>query len=255
MKKVLKSRLMKRFLSFMLAAVVLSGAMVWAALHNQLQETNANPIPDLKGSATVRPTSTPTATAKQSNTVLPDEAQLNVAFTSQAPKSNWDALHEDACEEASFLTVKHYLEKTSFTKDSIDEEIIDMVHWEESQEYDKSITLNQLNTIVSQKYGYKNGTVVTGISADDIKKEIAAGRPVILGMAGKLLHNPNFKDGGPVYHMLVVTGYNRFGFITNDPGTRLGEDYFYDSATFMNALHDWDASNILNGGRNMLVFR
>ena len=67
--------------------------------------------------------------------------------------------------------------------------------------------------------------------------------------------NPNFKDGGPNYHMLVVTGYDATGFVTNDPGTRLGQNFHYDYAGFDYAIHDWDATNIQNGGRDMLVFK
>jgi hypothetical protein len=98
------------------------------------------------------------------------------------------------------------------------------------------------------------GRVVHDVTINSIKTEIAAGRPVIIPAAGKVLPNPNFKDGGPNYHMLVVKGYDANGFITNDPGTRLGENFRYTYDALINAIHDWDPTNILNGQKAFLVF-
>ena len=58
--------------------------------------------------------------------------------------------------------------------------------------------------------------------------------------AGRELGNPNFKSPGPIYHNLVIRGYTKDGkFITNDPGTRKGEQYIYDQDVVMAAIHDW----------------
>jgi uncharacterized protein YvpB len=87
-----------------------------------------------------------------------------------------------------------------------------------------------------------------------IKDELANGRPVIVGAAGKILPNPNFRNGGPNYHMLVVIGYDKNGFITNDPGTRKGQDFRYSFSDLFNAIHNWESNNILNGLKEYLVF-
>lgn len=187
---------------------------------------------------------------------VPSSASIQVPFTTQAPFSVWDALHEDACEEASLLMIKHFEEKTNFvSKDDAEAEIKSMIEYEESHNFGLSITLKQLNTIASDYLNLKGGVVNTSITIDDIKLELSSGRPVIVGAAGKLLKNPNFKNGGPNYHMLVIKGYDSKGFITNDPGTRLGENYRYDFATLYNAIHDFDEGNIVNGQKAYLVFK
>jgi hypothetical protein len=249
---------MKALGIFIVVAVLFAAGLVRWSLGAQLSAATTQDPFTVKAVEAEMPketTSTPIPTPTVAPKVLPAKAQLDVAFTSQAPLSVWDALHEDACEEASLLTVKYFLHGPLPSKQDVDAEIIDTVNWETSHGYDKSITLAQLNTIANQKFGLTNGHVFTNISLADIKAEVAAGHPVILGMAGKLLANPNFKNGGPNYHMLVVTGYDETGFITDDPGTRLGEKFHYDYAGFDTAIHDWDATNILNGGHNMLVFK
>lgn len=184
------------------------------------------------------------------------EASITMPFTTQAPFAVWDALHEDACEEASLLMVKHFLGGTQFeSKGSADTEIKNMISYEEANGMSPSITLNQLNSVAANYSGMKNGVVKTDMTIDDIMLELSNGRPVIVGAAGKLLKNPNFKDGGPNYHMLVIKGFDANGFITNDPGTRLGENYRYDFATLYNAIHDFDAGNIVNGQKAYLVFK
>jgi hypothetical protein len=63
--------------------------------------------------------------------VLPDEINLDVPFTSQAPHSNWELPYQEACEEASAITVHYYYQSKTFTKDIADQEIKDLVAWEE----------------------------------------------------------------------------------------------------------------------------
>jgi hypothetical protein len=70
-----------------------------------------------------------------------------------------------------------------------------------------------------------------------------------------MLGNPYFSGDGPPYHMLVLTGYKRGKFITNDPGTRRGEGYMYKEDVIMNAIHDWAGSKetIRDGEKAMMV--
>jgi len=183
------------------------------------------------------------------------QASLDVPFLSQAPFGIWDPLHEDACEEASLIMVKHFLEKDgNLTSTSGDAEIRKMIQYEEQNNYGISITLEQLNQIAKNYAGMQTGRVKNNATIEDIKKELAAGRPVIVPAAGKILPNPNFRNGGPNYHMLVIKGYDKNGFITNDPGTRKGEGFRYAFNDLYNAIHDWDANNILNGQKVYLVF-
>ena len=185
--------------------------------------------------------------------VLSKSALIKMPFTTQSPLAIWDAVQEDACEEASIIMVVHYLNKTSIgTKNEAEKEILDLVSYETANNYGPSITLKDLNKIAKSYYSL-TGTVKTGISVDDIKKEISLGNPVIVPAAGKILPNPNFRNGGPNYHMLVVKGYDENGFITNDPGTRLGENFRYTFDALYKAIHDWDQNNIFNGPKTYLI--
>ena len=77
------------------------------------------------------------------------------------------------------------------------------------------------------------------IAVNNDPSKIAISNPIIIPAAGRDLHNPFFSGAGPFYHMLVVIGYSDNGFITNDPGTKQGEQYWYSSDVLLNALHDW----------------
>ena len=186
---------------------------------------------------------------------LPEKVTINMPFTTQAPNANWDALHEEACEEASLIMLKHYKDKTNIgSKDDAEKEIQDLVSFENENGYKVDVTTTELSQIAKDKYSMATGRVVEKATIDGIKREIASGRPVIIPAAGKLLPNPNFRSGGPLYHMLVIKGYDKDGFITNDPGTRKGEGFRYTFDALYNAIHDWDPSNILNGEKRYLVF-
>lgn len=186
---------------------------------------------------------------------VPKSLSLEVPFISQAPYAVWDTFHEDACEEASLIMIEYFKKGTSaITKETVEKEIQDMTKYETSVGLGPSITLAQLNIVALNYYQLSNGKVVENSTVDNIKAEILAGRPVIIPVAGKILPNPNFRNGGPVYHMLVIKGFNETGFITNDPGTRKGNNFWYTYNVLMNAIHDWNPDNILNGRKAYLVF-
>ena len=200
---------------------------------------------------TPKPTPVPTA----STSALPASVHLTVPFTVQAPNANWDAAHEEACEEASLLMVKHFKDGTQFgTPDQADAEIKAVLQYETDNGYGTDVTVQQLQTIAKAHFAMSTGRVETGISIDDIKTELAAGRPVIVPAAGQELPNPNFKAPGPVYHMLVVVGYTDSTFITNDPGTKNGKDFIYSYSGLYNAIHNWNSLNIDAGEKAFLVF-
>ena len=184
---------------------------------------------------------------------LPLKINLEVPFMSQAPLTVWDSLHEDACEEASLLMIKHFIDKTTISSpSSFDSEINKMIDYEESNGYGPSITLQDLAVIAKTEYDLVGEIHTATISS--LRTELAAGRPVIVGAAGKILPNPNFRNGGPNYHMLVIKGYNSTEFTTDDPGTRKGHNFVYTYDDLMNAIHNWNPENILDGKKEYLVF-
>ena len=202
-----------------------------------------------------KPIATPPKNPPSPPQTIPSSGILEVPFTTQAPLVNWDALHEEACEEASLIMLKHYKKSTSIdSPESADQEIINLVNWESNNGFDVDVTLRQLSDIAKKYYSMNSGRIITDVTVDSIKKEISAGHPVIVPAAGKILPNPNFRNGGPNYHMLVIIGYDPEDFITNDPGTRNGKNFRYKHSDLINAIHDWDSSNILEGQKVMLVF-
>ena len=191
-------------------------------------------------------TASPQATAK---------VYIDVPFLVQAPSANWDSLHEEACEEASLIMVKHYLDKTAFEGNG-DPEILKLVNYESQQNYLPDTTIAEVAKIAQSYYQLNSARVETEVTIDKIKQELAAGKPVIIPAAGQELGNPYFTPPGPPYHMLVIKGYDDQGFITNDPGTRQGKDFRYSYSTLYNAIHDWtgDKATIQTGQKSYLVF-
>lgn len=198
----------------------------------------------------VSPTSTPTPI----NSALPEKVFLDVTFLVQAPKANWDPPHEEACEEAALVMVKYYLDQQALVEDDGDREMLKMADWEAANGYGLSVTLEELRQIAQKYYGISNGKVKTDISVEDIKRELAAGRPVIVPLAGRQLRNPYFTPPGPIYHMLVIKGYDSDGFITNENGIRQGKDYRYSFDTLYQAIHDYNPEDINKGAKAYLVF-
>ena len=179
---------------------------------------------------------------------------LAVPFTPQAPYAVWDETHQEACEEASMLMVAEYYDgnrQPRFDKNYANEKILELVAWEEEHGYPIDVTAAQVVSILKERYGLI--ARVEPYSAAAVRSAIQAQQPVILPAAGKLLGNPNFRNGGPLYHMLVVKGYEGDEFITNDPGTRKGESYRYQGSVIAGAVHDWNGGDVTNGVQIMVV--
>ncbi|MEK7130214.1 MAG: C39 family peptidase [Patescibacteria group bacterium] len=185
---------------------------------------------------------------------LPAEINLKVPFTAQAPHANWELPYGEACEEASALMVHYFYQKKTFTKEMADSEIKKLVDFQTKKYgFYKDSTADETARFIKDYLKYKKVRVLQA-TIGAIKQELAAGRPVIVPAAGRLLGNPNFRRPGPLYHMLVVKGYTKDGkFITNDPGTRKGANYVYDQKVLMNAIHDWNGGDVNNGKKLIIV--
>lgn len=208
-------------------------------------------------SVTVSPSSSVTITPSPSlSTSVEEKTVLNVPFLVQAPFGNWDARHEDACEEASLIMVEHFRAGTPLTSDaSADNEIKAMIAYEGAHGYGLSITVEQLGGLATIYYGDRMTNFRTETFTEEkVEAEINAGKPVIIPAAGQVLDNPYFSNGGPLYHMLVIKGYDATGYITNDPGTKRGDGSHYTYDNLYDAVHDWNNGDILNGQKVYLVF-
>lgn len=186
--------------------------------------------------------------------VLPEEFNLVVPFTTQSPDASWTEQDNESCEEAAILTVHYYWQKKTFTKQIAKDELQKIVDFEMDYfGFYKDTDVVQTAELVKEMWGYERVEVVWDSTFEDIKQQVFAGRPVILPTAGRELHNPNFKTPGPIYHMVVVRGWTKDMIITNDPGTRKGENYTYSPDVLMNAVHDWNGGDIYNGQKVMIV--
>ena len=174
----------------------------------------------------------------ESGNQLPKKVTLSVPFTVQAPYANWDDPYQEACEEAALLIVHSYLAGNELSSENANKQLLSLFEWEQQQSYPEDITLAELAEIAETYYGYQT-TIIDDPSIMDIEMQIAEGNPVIIPAAGRMLGNPYFSGEGPWYHMLVITGYDSNRFITNDPGTRRGEEYKYKKNVIMEAIHDW----------------
>lgn len=188
---------------------------------------------------------------------LPEEINLAVPFTPQAPHANWELPYKEACEEASLLMVARYKNDAPIrSREDADEEIRALVAFQNGLFGDyKDTTAEQTAEIAREYYGFKNTEVVYDFTVEDVKREVAVGNPVIIPAAGKILPNPYFRTPGPLYHMLVIRGYTKDRFITNDPGTKRGEEFTYTFDELLNAAHDWNGGDVANGQRAMIVVR
>lgn len=226
---------------------------------------------DTKNSSQNNPKIT-TPDIKTTIMALPDKVNLHVPFLSQAPLLNWDDLHNDACEEASLISVVRYLkgEKTISPQEG-EKEIEDLVQWQMTNfgnHYDLPIA--KVAEMVEKYYQmpttiYRNEEV----NLPKIQELLAENQPIILPLAGRQINNPYYRSPGPIYHMLVIRGYDQAKeqFITNDPGTKRGEEFKYSFARIMDNIYDmpaWQQNKssleanpdlIFSGSKAMLIIK
>lgn len=197
----------------------------------------------------------PTTEESSPEPTIPSSENLAVPFTSQAPFANWDAVHEDTCEEASVLMVMEYFDGQSanIAPQDAEDALLAIVSAETQAGYGTSLTASELGAFVEMYAPTLHATVIDDPSIDEIKAYVARGIPVIVPAAGRELGNPFFSGEGPLYHYFVIRGFDGTDFITNDPGTRHGENYVYAQSVIMSAMGDWNDGDPANGAARILV--
>ncbi|HEY1074319.1 MAG TPA: C39 family peptidase, partial [Patescibacteria group bacterium] len=205
--------------------------------------------PDDISSSSV-PTTVVTAPSPSLTPVSLQRVNLDVPFTSQAPESNWDSVHEETCEEASLLMAQWWAQgKTGESTEGYmnrippavaEASLQDLVTWQKQTfGYFEDTTATETLRVAQEKLGLKTARLLTDVTQESLKAELAAGNILLVPAAGQVLKNPYFKQPGPPYHMILVRGYNDTGFITNDPGTRRGEGFVYSYENLLDSIHDW----------------
>jgi len=181
---------------------------------------------------------------------------LVISFTPQAPFGNWSQPWQDACEESSIVMVDAFYNNKQLSVSSARDAIKLTLEIKEKvfgKSYDENA--QEIADIINKFLNWE-ARVVSNPTIDQMKQELDAGRPIILPTNGQRLNNPNFLNGGPDYHVIVLSGYDdvRQVFISQDPGTKHGRNYEYSFETIMSAMHDWVSGKMNDGGYQVAVF-
>lgn len=192
---------------------------------------------------------------------LPNKYLIEAAFVQQAPEKNWDQPWQDACEEASLITVDYFYKNIkSITITENRDAILKMIEFENQQGFTHDINIEQMN-LVAQKYlGYQT-KIIENPTIEDLKKYLVQNIPIVVTANGKTLYkeNKHFNSGGPYYHSLVILGYddNKKQFIVHDVGTKAGAYFKYSYSLLMESIHDFPQSgkkeDIDNGPKRVLI--
>lgn len=181
---------------------------------------------------------------------------LTVPFSSQAPDGNWSQPWQDFCEETSIMMVNSFYAGKTLTKKSAKEDIL-LVNKIKETVYDKSLDENaeKITSLINNFLPWSS-QVINNPTLKQLKEQIDLGQPVLLPVYGKALRNPYFKNGGPDYHLIVISGYDNSSreFITNDPGTRRGLDFRYNYDTILGAMHDYLPNKQTKNGQVVAIF-
>lgn len=174
------------------------------------------------------------------NNQFPISYNLAVPFQPQAPDANWGLPYQEACEEAALIMASAFFDgQKDLSAPQMDKAIKDLVAWEEKRfGYYQDTTVDEVATI-AREYFDLQAELSYDVSVENIKRQIAANKLVLVPAAGKILPNPYFRAPGPLYHMLVIRGYTPNRFITNDPGTKRGRAFTYRYDDLLNSIHDW----------------
>lgn len=189
----------------------------------------------------------PAAKAKASSTSF----AIPVPFTSQAPFGEWkDERQQDGCEEASAAMAMAWVGgEKNISKDNWKLRILILSNFENKKygEYRDVALQDMVNWLFNDYFHYEKADVKAVGSAADILSELEKGRVVLIPANGRALKNPNFTAPGPERHMLLIKGYDykTKEFITNDSGTRRGENYRYPQKTVFEAIRPYKTGNKL----------
>jgi len=213
--------------------------------------------PEIASSSPIAPPRNDNSVVTTTKPAIAAAVNLKIPFVSQAPHRNWDMPYQEACEEASAIMASLYYQgdtRDMVIGDAGDALLKKVIAWEEERfGYYKDTTVAE-TVVMLEEYFKLRARIVDNPTVEDIKEAVAAGHPVLVPAYGKALPNPYFKNGGPLYHMLVVKGYTETKFITNDPGTNTrGAEFTYVYDALMNAIHDWNGGDVPHGAKRIII--
>lgn len=144
------------------------------------------------------------------------------------------------------IIVAKYFNQEPLNPHIAEQSILDLVEWEKENNFKIDLTASEVKQILGSYFNLK-AELILDPKIETVKNEIAAGNLVIMPAAGRQLNNPYFQTPGPIYHMLVIRGYDDKNFITNDPGTKRGGGFIYPQSKLLEAIHDWNHDLAVDG--------
>ncbi len=186
---------------------------------------------------------------------------LSVPFTVQAPEGQWqEQRFQDGCEETAVLMAIKWAKGETLSPAEAKTTILDMADWE-LQSYGSFTDTNAKDTaerLLRDYFSYAKYKVSSEVSAAKIIAQLHLGNLVLVPTNGQKLNNPHYKTPGPERHMLVIRGYDPATdeFITNDPGTKVGEGYRYKTEVLLAAAIDYPTGNhepTVNSNKAMII--
>lgn len=186
--------------------------------------------------------------ANKSTWIFPTETiQHDVPFVSQAPQAQWGyPIYQDGCEEASVIMAMRWVRDESLTATQMRDEIKVLSNFEEEQYgFYLDISIVDVERVFRDYYEHEVVELVYEFALEDMVRILSEGSLIIVPANGQMLGNPNFSGGGPQRHMLVIVGYDpkTKEFITNEPGTRLGDKYRYAQDVLYRAIRDYPSGH------------
>lgn len=183
----------------------------------------------------------------------PKAAEIDVPFTAQAPQGDWSQPWQDACEETSiYMVASFYADDPIKREEAVKRirEILKVKNETIKVSYDES--LETIAALIDELGMPWTTELKLDPTPEDLKGELAAGRPVIVPVYAPELRIPYYQAE---YHVLVLTGYDdELGqFIVNDPGTKSGDGLRFDQDVFMAAIHDLNPRD-KDAGRKAVLF-
>jgi len=186
---------------------------------------------------------------------------MEVPFSSQAPFGEWsDLRQQNACEEISAIMAIYWSENKKLSPQEAKNEIIAISDWEQKQYgvYEDTSVQDTVDRIFKKYFNYEKVKALNNVTIQDIINELKKSNLVIAPMNGQKLKNPFFTPPGPLEHMIVIIGYDyqTNEFITNDSGTKHGQNYRYKENILFEALRDYPTGNhkpIIDIQKNIII--
>ncbi|MFA6518946.1 MAG: C39 family peptidase [Candidatus Shapirobacteria bacterium] len=191
---------------------------------------------------------------------LPDRHLIKTFFIPQSPEKDWSQPWQDACEEASLLTVNYYYSSVNPDPKQLLDDYQEIFNFESKNQWGHDVNLSQMAQVGLDLFGLKS-KIIENPDLKTIKEYLVKDIPIIITANGKTLfsENKHFKAGGPWYHSLVILGFDdqKSQFIVHDVGTQFGAYFRYSYQLLLNSIHDWPATgqkeNINTGRQAVLI--